>query len=280
MADDKGAEPLVELERVTVAYEENVAIEGVTFTVHRGEYVAILGPNGSGKSTLIRTILGLIRPSQGRVRVFGKRPWELAFGERQRIGYVPQESTLQPRFPIAVYDVVLTGRYAHLGLFRRPREEDHGATRQALEQVGIADLSKQRIGQLSGGQRQRALIARALATHPELLILDEPTTSLDVQMTEGLFELIDLLRRDLSLTVILVSHDVGVVTKRVDTIACMAGQLVAHGRPGEVLTQETLECMYGRQAVVFGHSAVPHLMVPRHRQGESGNGGEENGEGS
>lgn len=262
--------PIVELENVSVAYDGVLALSDVSFTVHRGEYVAVLGPNGSGKSTLIRAILGLIRPSRGRVRLFGTPPWELSFRERERIGYVAQESWVHPQFPITVYDVVLMGRYAHLGLFKRPGREDQRAVEQALVRVGIAELAGRRIGQLSGGQRQRALIARALATEPELLILDEPTTSLDVQMTEGLYELIDELHLELRLTVIVVSHDVGVVTRWADTIACLAGRLVAHGRPGEVLTPGTLECMYGQDATVFGHSVVPHLLVPRHDEETEG----------
>lgn len=257
-------EAIVELERVTVAYEGLVAIEDVSFTVHRGEYVAILGPNGAGKSTLIKAILGLLRPTQGRVHVFGKPPWELSFRERRRIGYVSQVEELDLGFPITVYDVVLMGRYAHLGLFRRPRAQDHEAAHRALELVGIEDLADRKIGQLSGGQRQRTLIARALAGEPELLVLDEPTTSLDVQMAEGLYRLVTELRRRLGLTVIVVSHDVGVVAEQVDTIACLAGRLVAHGRPGEALTEAALECMYGREAVLFGHGPVPHLMVRRH----------------
>jgi len=264
------SEPLVELKDVTVVYGELVALREVSFAVCRGEYVAILGPNGAGKSTLIKVILGLIRPSGGEVRLFGRPPWELGFFERRKIGYVPQISELDPRFPITVYQLVLTGRYAHLGLFKRPRAKDREAARRALELAGIAELAGRRLGQLSGGERQRALIARALATEPELLILDEPTTSLDLPMTEGLYQLIGRLRGELKLTVILVSHDVGVITQRIDNIACLAGRLVAHGRPAEVLTEETLECMYGKEAVLFGHGPTPHLLVSEHSQEAEG----------
>ena len=255
---------VIELDGVSVAYEGLVAIEDVSLAVRRGEYVAILGPNGAGKSTLVKVILGLVRPTRGRVLVFGKPPWKLAFKERRRIGYVPQASQLDLRFPITVWELALMGRYAHLGLSRRPRAPDREATRRALELVGLERLAARRIGQLSGGQLQRALIARALAAEPELLILDEPTTGLDLQMTEGLYRLIGELRERLELTVLVVSHDVGVVAEQVDTIACLAGRLVVHGRPKEVLTEATLECMYGREAVLFGHSPVPHLVVARH----------------
>lgn len=276
----KGREVVIELDGVSVAYEGLVAIEDVSFTVRRGEYVAILGPNGAGKSTLIKAILGLIRPTRGKVLVFGKPPWALDFKERRRIGYVPQVSQLDLRFPITVRELVLMGRYAHLGLFRRPRPRDHEAVHRALGLAGLEGLAARRIGQLSGGQLQRALIARALAAEPELLILDEPTTGLDPQMTEGLYRLIGELREELELTVLVVSHDVGVVAEQVDTIACLAGRLVVHGRPKEVLTEATLECMYGKEAVLFGHSFMPHLMVARHEEHEAkvGEGGKERGE--
>ena len=264
----KANEALVELRGVTVVYDGQPVLEEVDFTVRKGEYVALIGPNGAGKTTLIRVILGLLRPQRGEVRVFGKPPWELSLLERRRIGYVPQLSQLDLDFPVTVEEVVLMGRYAHMGLFRRPRAEDREAARRALELVGMAELSSRQIGRLSGGQRQRALIARALAAEPELLILDEPTTSLDVQMTEGLYQLLAQLRQRLALTVIVVSHDVGVVAEQVDTIACLAGRIVAHGRPGKVLTEANLECMYGKEAVLFGHSPVPHLFVARHGQPE------------
>jgi ABC-type Mn2+/Zn2+ transport system ATPase subunit len=262
--------PLVELKGVTVVYDGLVALREVSLSVGRGEYVAILGPNGAGKSTLIKVILGLIHPSSGEVSLFGRPPWELGFHERRRIGYVPQISELDPSLPITVYQLVLMGRYAHLGLFRRPKAQDHKAARRALELTGIVELAERRLGGLSGGERQRALIARALASEPELLILDEPTTSLDLPMTEGLYQLIDQLREELKLTVILVSHDVGVITRRIDNIACLAGRLVAHGRPQEVLTEETLECMYGKEAVLFGHGPAPHLLVSEHTEEAEG----------
>ena len=258
------SEPIVQLEDVTVVYDGLSALRDVTLEVQKGEVVALIGPNGAGKSTLVKVILGLLRPTRGRALVFGKPPWTLTYKERRRIGYVPQLAATDPHFPITVYEVVLMGRYAHLGLVRRPGPHDHEATRRALQLTGIEELALRRLGELSGGQRQRAFIARALAAEPELLILDEPTTSLDPSMTEGIYQLVAELRKQLDLTVILVSHDVGVVAQMADTIACLAGTLVAHGRPGEVLTPKTLECMYGREAALFGHAPAPHVFVPPH----------------
>ncbi len=260
------AEVIVEFRNVDYRVEGQEILRHITFSVKRGEYLAILGPNGAGKTTLLRILLGLIRPTSGEVRVFGKPPWRLSRAERSRIGYVPQISEIDLDFPIRVYDVVMMGRYGRLGYLRRPGKADHEAVRRALSLMKIESLAHRRLRALSGGQRQRVFIARALASEPELLVLDEPTTSLDTAMVEGMYELLDHLQQELNLTVILVSHDVGVVAERVDTVACLAGELVTHGRPSEVLDQATLECMYGREALVFGHSPMPHLLVPPHDQ--------------
>lgn len=253
---------VVELERVTVRYGEVAALEDVSLAVGAGEFVAIIGPNGSGKTTLIKTILGLVRPAAGTVRLFGKNLHELD-GEWKRVGYVPQLAQIDPGFPLKVFDVVMMGRYGQLGLIRRPGARDREATRRALEHVGLADLADRPIGRLSGGQRQRVLVARALAAEADLLLLDEPTTGVDVGTTEGLFDLLEALR-ERGVTIIVVSHDVGVVAERVDQVACLNRRLVAHGRPGEVLGGAVLECMYGPQGALVGHGEVPHLVVRRH----------------
>jgi zinc transport system ATP-binding protein len=253
---------VIELERVTVCYRDLVALEAVTFKVAPGEFVALIGPNGSGKTTLIKTILGLVKPASGTVRLFGKPPVQLD-GDWKRVGYVPQLAQVDPRFPIRALDVVLMGRYGRLGLLRRPGPRDREAARRALEQVGIADLARRPIGRLSGGQRQRVLVARALANEPELLLLDEPTTGVDVGTTEGLFDLLETLHHQ-DITILVVSHDVGVVAQHVDQVACINRRLVAHGRPEQVLRGEVLECMYGPQAALMGHGEVPHMVVRRH----------------
>lgn len=253
---------MIELEHVTVRYQDLVALEEISFRVTAGEFVALIGPNGSGKTTLVKTILGLVKPACGAVRLFGKPPEQLN-GEWKRVGYVPQLAQIDARFPICVLDVVLMGRYGRLGLIRRPGRCDQEAARRALEQVGMADLAGRPIGRLSGGQRQRVLVARALANEPELLLLDEPTTGVDVGTSEGLFDLLDVLHRR-GMTILVVSHDVGVVAQHVDQVACINRRLVAHGRPEEVLSGEVVECMYGPQAALVGHGQVPHIVVQQH----------------
>jgi zinc transport system ATP-binding protein len=251
---------IAELLHVTVRYQELIALEDVTLRIMPGEFLAVIGPNGSGKTTLIKTILGLVEPAEGTVRLFGETPGELGREWWGKVGYVPQLAHIDPRFPIRVFDAVLMGRYGQVGLIHRPGSQDKEAARHALARVGLADLARRQIGRLSGGQRQRVLIARALATEPELLILDEPTTGVDVGATEGLFDLLDAFHRE-GMTVVVVSHDVGVVAQHVNQVACLNRRLVAHGRPGEVLRPDVLECMYGRQAALLGHGDLPHIVV-------------------
>lgn len=258
--------PIIELEEVTVRFQNLIALENVTLQIRRGDFLAVIGPNGSGKTTLIRAILGLVQPTRGTVRLFGKAPCD--FGEWSRIGYVPQITRIDPRFPIRVFDVVLMGRYGQVGLIRRPRRRDREAAKTALDRVGLLDLADRQIGRLSGGQRQRVLVARALAAEPELLILDEPTSGVDVGTTESLFELLGRFHRQ-GMTVIVVSHDVSVVAQHVSTVACLNRTLVAHGRPKEVLRPDILECMYGREAALVGHGQTPHLVVRVHSDEEA-----------
>ena len=268
MTDPQATNPIIVLNHVSVEFRGLAALEDVSLQVMPKEFLALIGPNGSGKTTLVRTILGLVQPTEGTVRLFGKAPGELAGKDRARVGYVPQTAQIDPNFPIRVMDVVLMGRYGQVGLFRRLLQRDRDAARLALERVGAHDLADRQIGRLSSGQRQRVLVARALATEPELLILDEPTTGVDMGMAEGLFELLDRLHHE-EMTVIVVSHDVGVVAQYVDQVACMNRCLVAHGRPEEALRPDVLACMYGRKAALVAHGDLPHIVI-RHHESDKG----------
>ena len=255
--------PVIELTHLTVQFRELIAVEDVSLRVMPGDFLALIGPNGSGKTTLVKAILGLIDPFAGEVRLFGNAPGQLSRKEWGKVGYVPQTTHIDPHFPVRVEDVVLMGRFGHIGLFRRPGRRDRDAAVQALERVGLAELSQRQFGRLSGGQRQRVLVARALATEPDLLILDEPTTGVDVGTSEGLFELLEGFHRE-GITVVVVSHDVGVVAQHVGQVACMNRRLVAHGRPDDVLRPDVLKCMYGGKAALFAHGEIPHMVTGRH----------------
>ena len=263
---ETGAEeksPIIELDHVNVAYQELLVLDDVSLHVASGSFLAIIGPNGAGKTTLLQVILGLVRPASGSVRIFGKPPAELD-GERRRIGYVPQIMSVDVNFPISVREVVLMGRYGRMGLFRRPTRADQSAAAQALERVGIVNLADRPIRRLSGGQRQRVFLARALANEPDLLLLDEPTTGVDAASSEGLYELLRVLHAS-GITMLVVSHDVGVVATYVEGVVCINRRLVAHGRPAEVLGSDELSKMYGCDAMFFHHGRVPHLVVEKDR---------------
>ncbi len=256
-------EPIIELDRISVAYQDLVALDNVSLRVPSGSFLAIIGPNGGGKTTFLQVILGLVRPLQGKVKVFGKDPSELN-GERRRIGYVPQIMSVDLNFPVSVGELVLMGRYGRIGLFHRASAADRAAALQAMNRVGIAELSDRPIRRLSGGQRQRAFLARALANEPDLLLLDEPTTGVDAASTESLYELLRSLHSG-GMTMLVVSHDVGVVASYVEGVVCINRRLVAHGRPSEVLGSDELAKMYGCDAMFFHHGRVPHLVVENDR---------------
>ncbi|HSV30772.1 MAG TPA: metal ABC transporter ATP-binding protein [Atribacteraceae bacterium] len=253
--------PLIELEHVFFAYDHDDILTDISLTVEQGDFLALIGPNGSGKTTLLKIILGLLPPRQGKVLVFGKKPSQLN-SRRSQIGYVPQNNSVDFRFPINVYDFILTGRFALIGPGKRPSSEDRKAVERTLEVVALESLQRMQIGKISGGQRQKMLIARALVHDPKILILDEPTTAVDLKSSETFYELLKKLRQ-WGMSILMVSHDVGVVARYADRIACINRQLVVHGRPEEIITAEILKKMYGKEAAFFHHGAIPHIVVGR-----------------
>jgi zinc transport system ATP-binding protein len=252
------SEPAFELEDVWFSYGEVSVLEGVSLAVEPRDYLAVLGPNGSGKTTLVKLLLGLLRPSRGRVRVLGTEPARA----RGRVGYVPQRASFDLDFPIRVADVVRMGRLARAGLGRRLGPADHAAVERALATVELADLAGRPIGALSGGQLQRVLIARALALEPELLLLDEPTASLDERIGSSVWELLQSLSA--RLTVVVISHDIGAISRHVRTVACLNRRLHAH--PSRELTPEILEATYGCPIDLIAHGH-PHRVLGAHDHG-------------
>jgi zinc transport system ATP-binding protein len=257
-----GANTIIELDGVTVSYPYHTVLEDVTLHVAAGQFLAIVGPNGAGKTTLLKTVLGIVRPNSGTVRVFGKLSWQLGH-DRSRIGYVPQVPMVDLRFPVKVREAVMMGRFGRIGVGRRPSRADREAVERAMARVGITELADQPIGRLSGGQRQRMFVARALANEPELLLLDEPTTGVDIATSESFYELLHRLQHE-GMTILVVSHDIGVVARYSDSVACINQRIELHGRPEEVTSGSVLACMYGPQAAFLGHGSVPHIVVGEH----------------
>lgn len=251
-----GAEPLLAVAGVWFGYGHQVVLEDVSLTLERGDFLGLIGPNGSGKTTLLKIILGLLRPQRGTVRWFGgelRRPADLA----GRVAYVPQlVHAFPPGFPASVAEVVATGRTAGRGLLRPLGREDWRAVHAALHAVGMAGLRDRRVAELSGGQQQRVFIARALAAEPEVLLLDEPTAGVDVEAQERFYALLGRLHAEAGLTLVLVSHDIGMITNRVTRLACLNRRLFYHGDIAGFLRDVDLRAVYGDMHFV-GHDH-PH----------------------
>jgi len=245
-------ESYIELNNVSFSYNITTVIENLTFSIRKGDYVGIIGPNGGGKTTLIKVILGLLHPTEGAVMLFGKDHHD--FKEKYRIGYVPQRVTHTERnFPATVFEVVRTGRIARLGFFERFKKEDIEAVERAMEISGIAEHRDTLIGNLSGGERQRVYIARALASEPEVLIHDEPTVGVDIGAQKTFYEFLSSLNRDRHLTILLISHDVDVVSQETKTVLCLNHNLVCHGLPKDILNEHVLERLYGKHSKRVSH---------------------------
>ena len=243
---------LVAIENVGFRYDGIPVLEDVNLTVEAGDFLGLIGPNGSGKTTLLRIVLGVLTPTGGRVRLFGTSPAD--FREWHRVAYVPQRALLDPALPATVQEVVATGLVPSLGLFGRAGAPGRARVREALGLLGIEAHARTRIGALSAGQQQRALIARALVLEPELLLLDEPTGGVDPEAQAGFHALLRHLNRDRRVTLILVSHDIGVVTREVTRLACLNRRLVFHGPPGDFLSDAALSALYGHSVGVVAHN--------------------------
>jgi len=247
---------IVKLQNIRVSYGSVLALEDVTLSIFQHDFLGIIGPNGGGKSTMLKVLLGLVKPDSGSVSVFGKTPEQA----RSRIGYVSQRPSFDRDFPASVLDVVMMGRYGKAGLIRRYSREDKAAVEKALVRVGMEDYRDKEIGRLSGGQQQRVFVARALVAEPELLLLDEPTASIDSTMQTEFYELLAELKQDL--TIVMVSHDIGAISVYVDKIACLNRQLYYHG--SKEITPEVLEATYKCPVQLIAHGTVPHRVLKEH----------------
>jgi zinc transport system ATP-binding protein len=222
----------IELDGVEFAYTRGQPVlRDTDLRIEEGEFVAIAGPNGGGKTTLLRLALGLERPTRGRVLLYGEPA--TSFRDRRRIGYLAQRSRIGVQAPATVREVVEAGR-APLRLFGPLRAEDREAVAGAIERVGLADRARRPLNELSGGQQQRAFIAKALAARPSLLVLDEPTTGVDVQAQESLAELLDELHRELGVTILYVSHELGAIEHVVGRLVLVRERIVFDGDAREL----------------------------------------------
>jgi zinc transport system ATP-binding protein len=239
--------PIIAIEKMSFSYDGPLILEDVNLALEERDFISIVGPNGGGKTTLLKLMLGLLSPTKGHIRIFGLPPALARF----RIGYVPQHVHLDLQFPVSVIDVVLMGRLGHGRMVGPYPRSDKAIAEKALEELGLADHHRP-FSSLSGGQRQRALIARALTSNPDLLLLDEPTANLDVVSERDVYELLRVLNQ--RLTVILVSHDLDFVSQYVRTLVYVKQTVIA--RPASDLTAELIRELYQREQTPVHHD--PH----------------------
>lgn len=248
--------PLISIKNLYAGYENETILQDVNLEVFPGDFIGLIGPNGGGKSTLLKVILGLIPPQRGEVRVFGMD----AQRGRNWIGYVPQFVESDRDFPISAWEAISLGLVSGWSPFRRFTKQEKARIDQALDVVGISNLRDKPMGELSGGQRQRVFIARALVSDPKLLLLDEPTASIDPNVTQDVYEL--LRRLNEKLAILLITHDMMAISSYAKTIACLNRKLIYHN--GKELTPEMLDSIYGCPVDLIAHG-IPHRVLPTHQ---------------
>ena len=248
--------PIIQINGLCAGYDGKTVLNQVDLTVYEKDFLGIIGPNGGGKTTLIKCILGLHHPLQGHIR-FYKKDQEVS---EITMGYLPQYNSIDKKFPISVYEVVLSGLSKQKSLFRRYSKEQHGQVRQMIVRMGLEGLEERSIGSLSGGQLQRALLGRALVSNPEVVILDEPNTYIDKRFEAKLYSLLEEINQERA--IILVSHDIGTVLKNVKTIACV--NETVHYHPHTEVPTEWLEEHFGCPIEMLGHGTFPHRVLKCH----------------
>jgi len=238
---------VINIQDAVVSYREDVALQGVSLEVKKGEFIGIIGPNGAGKTTLLTVINGLGKLVHGKAWVLGSRlNGSNGINLRKHIGYVAQVERIDPRLPISVRETVMVGCYGRLGLFRRPTRAQQETVDKALEMVGIAHLSQRPIGHLSGGEYQRTAIARALVQQPEIFLLDEPTASIDQKAQHEILNLMKLVHRQYHTTTLFVTHDLSTLPSICQRLILMKdGRIWQQGSPQSMLQEEVLTELYG-----------------------------------
>ena len=250
-------EKIIELRGVNFFYGNTPVLEDIDLDIHSGEFIAVLGPNGGGKTTLIKLILGLFTPSSGQIGLFGCEPKY----NRHRIGYLPQHVDTKDDVPVTVLEIVLMGlvRSRKLGWFYS--QKDRELAYRALDQVEMKEYENYNIAHLSGGQKQRVYIARALASNPDLIILDEPTSNIDPQGKFCFYEFLTSLSS--SVTILVVSHDLSITSAGIDALGCLNKRLAYNPEPK--LTQEMFELLYGvhrHSCPITRHGPYPESVLP------------------
>ena len=245
--------PIFDVKHLNFIVRGQKILSDISFEIFAGEYIAIIGPNGGGKTTLIRMLLGLERPTTGEITIFGKKLKE--FKEWYKIGYVPQRATLvDENFPATVEDIVKMGRIAKRGIFAGVSGEDKEVVEDAMIKMDIINLREKMVGTLSGGQRQRVMIARALASAPKILILDEPNTGVDMLSQQRFYALLSKLNKEENITILFITHDIGVIADDIGRLFTINQKATICNDPKKMLSCEEVSDLYGINA----HSLYNH----------------------
>ena len=256
----KSDNKLLSVSGVTLGYPGVIALSNIGFEVRMGEFIGIVGPNGSGKSTLLKALLGLLPLQSGTIDFYGYSTNQI-LSIRKEIGYVPQKNKNDLQFPALVREVVLMGLYAQIGWLRQPKKIHREMALESLKMVEMAEFSERSIGELSGGQQQRVMIARALVANPDLLMLDEPTASVDIYAQRSILEILEKLNHENGITILMVSHDINEIVHFCDRILLLNGNVNIFGTPNQVLTKDNLKAIYGERIYVYDHHGHPHVLV-------------------
>jgi zinc transport system ATP-binding protein len=244
--------PVFDVKGLSYRVDGQHILDNISFAVKKGDYSAIIGPNGGGKTTLIRLLLGLEKPTSGTIRLFGIA--QSRFNAFEKIGYVPQRvAQFDAAFPATAEEVVRMGRIAKRGFLGRESEADRRAVEEAMEKMDVVHLKKKLIGELSGGQRQRVMIARALASKPEVLILDEPNTGVDMVSQQRFYGLLRELNKQEKITILFITHDIGVIADDIGSLLCINRSLLSCSNPSEVLSCSEMSRLYGIDAHLIHH---------------------------
>lgn len=254
--------PLIEIKELSAAYDGHTVLKNVNLIVYEQDFLGIIGPNGGGKTTLIKCILGLLKPTAGKIEYYSTRNEEASPKQsKMSMGYLPQYNSLDKKFPINVEEVILSGLSSQKPLISRFTSEDRVKGEQVIKRMGLEGLGKRAIGTLSGGQMQRALLGRAIISNPEVLVLDEPSTYIDKRFEAHLYKLLAELNHECA--IILVSHDIGTVLQQVKSIACVNETLDYH--PDTGITSEWLERNFQCPIELLGHGSIPHRILGEHK---------------
>lgn len=246
---------IISIKGLCFRYNSIEVLSDLSFTIKAGDFIGLVGPNGSGKTTLIKTILGLLTPAEGSISLFGLSPQD--FKDWHRVGYLPQKFTFfNPFFPATVREVIASGLLSMKGFPKRIKKPDEMAIERAMGLMEIADIEDKLIGELSGGQQQRVFVARAMVNEPEVLILDEPTTTLDPEVREKFFHILQKLNQNNGVTIILITHDIGGIGKYASKLLYLDKKIVFYGSFEEFCSSKDMASYFGEFS--------QHLICHRH----------------